>query len=113
MEIKFDKAHDPDGMKLCKLLTAHETYERLGAARSLVVHLLALVGILVWLDAGWPDLLPRLIQTAAFTLWEVFFCLTLSTSIGEWIWYRRQMYYWAKYHEKQKEPWDGPRASAS
>ena len=104
MEIRFDKELDPDGAKLRRLLEAHETYERLGAVRTFFVHLLALVGVIVWLDAKWPDVLPSQVHVLAFGLWDVFFCIALSTSVGEWIWYRRQRGCLTHYHEKQKEP---------
>jgi hypothetical protein len=103
MEIRFDRELDPDGAKLRRLLEAYEVYERLGAARSFFVHLLALIGVIVWLDAKWPDFLPSQVHVLAFGLWDVFFCTALSISIGEWIWYRRQRYCRTHYHEKQKE----------
>jgi hypothetical protein len=103
MEIRFDRELDPDGTKLRTFLEAHETYERLGAARSFFVHLLALVGVIIWLDAQWPDVLPRQVYESAFGLWDVFFCIAFSTSIGEWIWYRRQRCCLTHYDEKKKE----------
>lgn len=103
MEIRLDKRLDPDGKKLCRLLEAHEVYKRLGALRSLLVPLLAFASAGLWVNAHWPTLLPHQLRESTLELWEVFFWLTLSTSIGEWMWYRRQLDSLRQYHEHPKE----------
>ena len=103
MEIPLDRERDPDGSKLRRFLEACYMYERMSAARSFSVHLLALVSVFVWLQAGWPSLLPMNVRIFALGLWGMFFCLALWLSVEEWMWCRRRTRYCAQYHGKQKE----------
>jgi hypothetical protein len=104
VEIAFNRDHDPDGSKLRRLLEACSECERMSAARSFSVHLLAIVSVFVWLEAEWPSLLPADMRILAVGLWGMFFCLALWMSMEEWIWRRRREDYFAQYHESRREP---------
>ena len=54
----YDKTRDPDGETLRSVLAAQFAYERMRAARSWFAHLLAVVGVIIWLESIWPDLIP-------------------------------------------------------
>jgi hypothetical protein len=55
-EFTIDRTRDSDGSKLRSVLEAQFTYERMGAARSLLAHLLAITGVVIWLETIWPRL---------------------------------------------------------
>ena len=113
MEIAFNRERDPDGSKLRKFLEACSEYERMSAARSFSVHLLAIVSVFVWLEAGWPSLLPMDVQIFALGLWGMFFCLALWMGIEEWIWRRRREDYFAQCHGSRREHSNEPGAFPS
>lgn len=104
MEIPFNRNRDSDGPKLRRLLEACYEYERMSAARSFSVHLLAIVSIFVWLGAGWPSLLSTEVQIAALGLWGMFFCLALWMGMEEWLWCRRRESYLAQCRGSRRGP---------
>jgi hypothetical protein len=64
--IGIDKQLDPDRSQLRRVLETQFAYERMSAARSTLVHLLAFLGVAVWVAAISPDLLPN--EARLFTL---------------------------------------------
>ena len=56
----------------------------MSAARSLCAHLLAVIGVALWLDEVWPGLLPRDVRTVALILGGGFLVMTLWFGIEEY-----------------------------
>ncbi|HYT53724.1 MAG TPA: hypothetical protein VEQ38_03345 [Verrucomicrobiae bacterium] len=86
LEFTIDRNRDPDGSKLHRLLQAQLTCERMGAARSLFAHLLAISGVVIWLEAIWPDLLPPDIRLFVLVVFGGILFLALRVIIEEVIW---------------------------
>ena len=103
MHISIDRERDPDRSKLRVLLETHEAYERMSAARSLAVHLLAVVGVMVWLGASWPMLLPGQGKAFVLALWGALLCVGILAGMKEWIWYRRLERRLAEYQPTRRE----------
>jgi hypothetical protein len=102
VQIKLNRDLDPDGSKLRVLIEAHCTYERMSAARSLSVHLLAMASVIVWLGAGWPSLLPAQVRALALALWGGLFFVAISVGVQEWTWHRRLARYLNEYQATQR-----------
>jgi hypothetical protein len=66
LQFTIDKDNDPDRSKLRAILQAQFACERMRAARSWFIHLLAVVGVIIWLEELWPDLVP--VDVRIFTL---------------------------------------------
>lgn len=64
----IDKTRDPDGETLRSVLAAQFAYERMKAARSWFSHLLAVTGVVIWLQAIWPDLVHADIRFFTLTV---------------------------------------------
>ncbi|MBI3304627.1 MAG: hypothetical protein HYZ72_21400 [Deltaproteobacteria bacterium] len=96
--LQFTISQDPDQKRstLCALLEAHYAYERMSAARSVCMHLLVLVGVLVWLGACWPSFLPAQAQAFADELWGILLFIVVLAGAEEWKWYRRRARYLAE-----------------
>jgi hypothetical protein len=84
-EFKINKAADPDRSKLRAVLEAQFAYERMATARSWFAHLLAVLGVVLWLEAIWPAFLPPGIRFFALTLFGGVLFLTLPTAIAEFV----------------------------
>jgi hypothetical protein len=89
LEISTNRRVNDDRSQLCRVLEAQFAYERMSNARSILAHLLAIVGVLVWLEAIWPDFLPQ--QARFFTLlsWGGILFLTLAVAVEEYILWRK------------------------
>jgi hypothetical protein len=59
LQVRTNKQLDPDRSQLRRVLEARFVYERMSAARPMFAHLLAIVGVLIGLQAIWPDLLSE------------------------------------------------------
>ncbi len=101
VQFTINRDLDPDGTSLRRLLEAQFRYERMSAARFLCVHLLAIVGAMVWLGAIWPSLLPAEVLLFALTLWGAFLFLTVWVSVEEWVWHRRMERYLSQHQAGQ------------
>lgn len=86
MQFTVNKELDPDGTSLHMLLEAHFRCERMTAARSFCFHLLAVVGVAVWLGAIWPSLLPPEVRVFALVLWGGLLFVAIWAIVGEWLW---------------------------
>jgi polyferredoxin len=94
---------DPDSGSLRRLLEAHLTYARMSAAKSLFLHLLAVVSVAVWFGAMWPGVLPLRVLDSALALWVSLLFFAMLTSIEEWLWRRKVTRYRSERHPKQTE----------
>lgn len=56
----------------------------MSAARSLCAHLLAVIGVALWLDEVWPGLLPAEVRIFALILGSSFFVMTLWFGVEEY-----------------------------
>jgi hypothetical protein len=89
VEIGLNKDLDPDGSQLRHVLEIQSAYERMHGARYMLVHLLAFVGVVIWVEAIEPDLLPRELRLFTFILWGSFLFLTIWVAIEEYVLWRR------------------------
>jgi hypothetical protein len=89
VELRINKARDPDRSKLRALLETEFSYERMRTARILFVHLVALLGAVVWLDAVWPGLFSGDMRFFVLTVWAAAVCVALFVAMEELIWRRR------------------------
>ena len=76
----------PDGSRLDRALV---DYERMRTARSMLVHLLAVVGVVIWLEAMSPDFLSKEVRLSTFILWGSFLFLTLWVAVEEYVLWRK------------------------
>jgi hypothetical protein len=86
LEFRVDRNRDPDGSKLQRLLEAQINCERMAAARSFVAHILAITGVVIWLEAIWPGLFASEIQFFALAVFGGNLFLALGVLIEEIVW---------------------------
>lgn len=85
----IDKTRDPDGETLRSVLAAQFAYERMKAARSWFSHLLAVTGVVIWLEAIWPDLIPADIRFFTLAVFGGILFLVIRAAIEEVVSRRR------------------------
>ena len=103
MQFTINRELDPDGSSLRPLLEAHDKYERVSAAKSRYLHLLAIVGVLVWLEAIWPSLLPVQLEEFVLMIWGALLLLAVWASIATWTWHRKMTHYLSEHQARQKD----------
>ena len=91
-----------DRSSLRPLLEAHLKYERMSAAKSRYLHLLAIVGVWVWLGAMWPSLLPVQVEEFVLVLWGVLLLIAVWASVETWAWHRKMTRYLSEHEAKQR-----------
>jgi hypothetical protein len=96
LEISIDKQLDPDRSQLRRVLETQFRYDRLSTARSTLAHLLAMVGVLIWLEAIWPDLLPEEARFFTFVFWGSLLFVTLWAAAEEYVLWRKLTNYLAR-----------------
>ena len=96
MEVRSKKQLDPDRSQLRSFLEAQFAYERMTTARSMLAHLLAIVGVIIWVEAIWPDLLPEEPRVFTFILWGSLLFLALWVALEEYVLWRRLARYLAR-----------------
>ena len=102
LQFTIDSELDPNGAAVRRLLEAHATYQRMSAAKRFSLHLLALVGVVVWIGAMWPALLPTKLLEYALALWGGLLLIAVLASLEEWLWQRKVARYRAERQENQK-----------
>ena len=103
MQFTINRDLDPDRSSLRPLLEAHFKYERMSAAKSRYLHLLAIVGVWVWLGAMWPSLLPAQVEEFVLVVWGVLLLIAAWASVETWAWHRRMTRYLSEHQAKQRE----------
>ena len=93
MGFTIDKTRDPDGETLRSVLAAQFAYERMRAARSWFTHLLAIVGVIIWVEAIWPDLMPADIRFFTLAVFGGILFLSIRAAIEEVVSRRRLKHY--------------------
>ena|SRR5689334_980321 len=96
LQFTIDTQSQSDGA-LRNLLEAHVVRERMAAAKTNALHLMAALSALVWLGAKWPGLLPTRVLDAALAVWAAFFFVALVAALEEWLWYKKA----EQYHQQQ------------
>ncbi len=56
----------------------------MSAARSRFVHLLAVVGVFVWVQVIWPDFVGPQVRLVVLALWGSLLALAIWAAIGEY-----------------------------
>ena len=92
MQFTINRDIDSDG-SLRPLLEAHFKYERTSDAKSFYLHLLAIVGVLVWLAAIWPSLIPGELEEFVLIVWGALFFVAVWASVEAWTCRRRMIWY--------------------
>ena len=103
MQFTINRDLDPDRSSLRPLLEAHCKYERMSAAKSRYLHLLAIVGVWVWLGTVWPSLLPAQVEEFVLVVWGVLLLIAAWVSVETWAWHRRMTRYLIEHQAKQRE----------
>ena len=103
MQFTINRDLDPDRSSLRPLLEAHCKYERMSAAKSRYLHLLAIVGVWVWLGAMWPSLLPAQVEEFVLVVWGALLLIAAWASVETWAWHRRMKRYLIEHQAKQRE----------
>jgi hypothetical protein len=85
----IDKTQHPDEETLRGVLAAQFAYERMRAARSWFIHLLAVVGVIIWLETIWPDLIPADIRVFTLAVFGGILFLSIRAAIEEVVSRRR------------------------
>jgi hypothetical protein len=88
-EVEMKKEVDSYGSQSRRVLDIQLAYERMHDARYMLVHLLAFVGVVIWIEAIEPDLLPREVRLFTLILWGSFLFLTIWVAIEEFVLWRR------------------------
>ncbi len=104
MQVTLNGARNLNDSPVCVLLEAHIKYERTNNARSVCLHLLAIIGILVWLEAMWPAFLPRQMEEIVLTVWGILLGLAVWASLEVWIWHRKITRYIRRDQSTQRSP---------
>jgi hypothetical protein len=84
------------------LLEAHFKYERMSAAKSRYLHLLAIVGVGVWVGAMWPSLLPVQMEEFILVLWAALLLIVVWASVETWACGRKMTRYLGEHKAKQR-----------
>jgi hypothetical protein len=108
MRFTINRDLDPDGSSLRPLLEAHVRYERINAARSRYLQLLAIVGFWVWLGAILPSVLPAPVEEFVLVLWGVLLLIATWVSAEAWAWRRKMTRYLREHQAKQGTAPDKP-----
>ena len=96
LQFTIDKAADPDRSQLRTVLEAQFAYERMSAARSMLAHLLAIVGVLIWLEAIWPDFLSEQARFFILVFWGGILFVVLWVAVEEYVLWRKLKSYLAR-----------------
>jgi hypothetical protein len=83
LQFTIDKSRDPDRSKLRRVLEAEFARERMRAARSLFAHLMAITGVVLWLEAIWPDLLSAKMRVFSLVVFGANLFLLLRVVVEE------------------------------
>ncbi len=103
LQFTINTDRDANDMPLRRLLEAHVVYERMAAAKRFSLHLLAIVGVVVWIGAEWPFFIPLRLLDAALALWLGLFFFAILANFEAWIWNRKVTDYRNQHQAKQKE----------
>lgn len=103
LQFTIDSELDPKSASVRRLLEAHLVYQRMSAAKTFSLHLLAIVGVVVWLGEMWPFLLPSEVRVVALTLWGVLLVFTICASVEERAWHRKVARYRSEHQARQQE----------
>ena len=93
----IDESRDPDGETL-RSARAQFAYKRMGAARSWITRF-AIMAVIIWLEAIWPDLLPSDIRVFALAVFAGILFLSIQAAIEEVVSRRRLKRYTASRKE--------------
>lgn len=90
MATRFSFHVRPDARQgdLTAMIAAHLMYERMIAARVFLVHVLAVIGLLLWAEAMWPPHFSDQTRAVTGALWGTCSLLTLGVVTLEWFWRR-------------------------
>jgi hypothetical protein len=91
LQFTIDRDADPDRSKLSGTLEAQFAYERMHAARSWFAHLLAVLGVVIWLEAIWPDLLSSDIRVFTLAMFGAVLFLVARVALAEFVSHRKPM----------------------
>jgi hypothetical protein len=89
LQFTVDKERNPNSPALRRLLEAHVVYERMSSAKKFSLHLLTIVGLVIWIGAEWPAFLPPRVFDCALALWIGLLFLALLASVEQWFWHRK------------------------
>jgi putative copper export protein len=103
LQFTIDNELDPKSASVRRLLEAHLVYQRMSAAKRFSLHLLALVGVVVWIGAMWPTLLPTNLLEYALALWGGLLLIAVLASFEEWLWQRKVARYRSEHQARQQE----------
>ena len=103
LQFTIDNDRDSHSVSLRTMLEAHVIYERMSAAKKFSLHLLAIVGVVVWVGAEWPSLLPARLLDSALALWVGLLFFAVLATLEEWLWHRKVARYRDKHQAKQME----------
>ena len=87
--VKFELHSDDDRRRMHEVLTAQFKGERLRTVRRAVATLAVVMGLPLWIEAGWPGLLARRAVAIGFALWAVLGFVLVGVVIREYTWHRR------------------------
>jgi membrane protein implicated in regulation of membrane protease activity len=103
LEFTINRDRDPNRASLRRLLEAHVIYERTAAAKEFSLHLLAIVGVVIWVGAEWPAFLSPQLLDSALAIWVGLLFFAILASIEEWLWHRKVARYRDEHQAKQKQ----------
>jgi hypothetical protein len=89
VEIRTNKRLDPNRSHLRRLLEAQFAYEWMSNARSILIHLLAISGVLLWVEALWPELASAQAHSLTLLSWGCLLFLTVGVAVEEYILWRK------------------------
>jgi membrane protein implicated in regulation of membrane protease activity len=91
-----------DSKAVRKMLEAHVVRERMASAKSVSLHLMAALSVIVWLGAKWPGLMPTRLLDAALAVWAAILFFSILAAVEEWLWHKKAKRY---QYEQQENHW--------
>jgi hypothetical protein len=96
LEVRINQQVDPDRSQLRNVLEAQFACERMSSARSMLAHLLAIAGVIIWLEAIWPGLVPEETRFLILVLWGSLLFVTLWVAVEEFVLWHKLTGYLAR-----------------
>ena len=103
LQFTINRDRDPNSASLRRLLEAHVIYEQMVAANKFSLHLLAIVGVVIWVGAEWPAFLSPQLLDSALAIWVGLLFFAMLATVEEWLWHRKVARYRDEHQARQKE----------
>lgn len=84
--LPVDRQRDPQGTAIRACLQSHDAYQRWRDLREHMASVTLGLGVLVWIEAAWPRVLPRMLHQLLLIVWASLFAIMLGMHLRERYW---------------------------